>query len=120
MVLNEVLLGMDVLTLLFALVTLVYLKRNREYERLELESGVNALLFGMFFLFIALLITTFVDLGKVYAPVLAQLLPQAQTYVGYLQNISDLALLPLFGVCFLVAVLLVKKHLPRVKKTEED
>ena len=48
MVLDQILLAMDLLTLLFALVTLVYLKRNREYERLELESGLNALLFGMF------------------------------------------------------------------------
>ncbi|MEK6840301.1 MAG: hypothetical protein AABX72_05135 [Nanoarchaeota archaeon] len=120
MVLDQILLAMDLLTLLFALVTLVYLKRNREYERLELESGLNALLFGMFFLFISLIITTAVYFGKAFSTTLELFFPEIQTYLGYLQSVSQLALLPLFAVCFLVAILLVNKHLPRAKKTQKE
>ena len=120
MVFNEVLLFMDILTLLFALVTLVYVKKNREFERLELESGLNALLFGMFFLFISLFITTLVYVEKTFSLALNLILPNAATYIGYLSSVSDLALLPLFAVCFLVAVLLVRKNLPRTKKTIEE
>ena len=48
--LDQILFGMGLLTVFFAFITLLYIKRNREFERLELESGLNALLFGMFFL----------------------------------------------------------------------
>ena len=116
--LDQILFGMGFLTVFFAFITLLYIKKNREYERLELESGLNALLFGMFFLFISIFIDFLVYLDKTFF-IFSAITAQAGTYLGYLVNISNIALVPLFAVCFLVAILLIRKHLPRMKKSEE-
>ena len=60
---------------------------------------------------------TLVYLEKNFHDVIAFSLPEAQTYAGYLLNIADLALAPLFAVCFLVAVLLVRRQLIKEKRT---
>ncbi len=113
---EQAILGIDVLALLFSLATLIYLKRNREYERLELENGLSALLFGVFFLFITLAAHTLVYVEKEFHQAIVVSLPQADVYAGYLLQIIDLALIPLFTVCVLVAVLLLQRQLPREKK----
>ena len=110
---EQAILGMDVLALFFCLVTLVYIKRNREYERMELENGLNALLFGVFFLFISLLVHALVYAEKNFHDTLVLSLPEAATYAGYLMNIADLALVPLFAVCFFVALLFVYRQLAK-------
>lgn len=118
--LDQVLLIINVFTLLFAFVTLIFIKRNREFERIELEGGLNALLFGMFFLFLMALISTLMSAEKVYHIVIVPYLPDAGLYVGYLQTITDLALIPLFAICFFVAVLMIRHALPREKKQQPE
>jgi hypothetical protein len=116
---EQAILGMDVLALFFCFVTLVYIKRNREYERMELENGLSALLFGVFFLFISLLVHALVYAEKNFHDAIVLSLPEAATYAGYLMNIADLALVPLFAVCFFVALLFVYRQLAKEKRADK-
>jgi hypothetical protein len=114
---EQAILGMDVLTLLFVFITLIHIKKSRDFEKVELENSLNALMFGVFLLLIMVLINTFISLDTNFHASLVVMLPEIDTYLGYLMNITDLALLPLFGVCFLVAVLIVRHQLPKEEKS---
>ena len=96
------------------------MKKCRDFERIELESSLNAMLFGVFFLFVAMLSSTMIYLGKVYSASLAAFLPQANLYIGYLGNITELGLFPLFGICFLVAILIAKNPLERKEGAQKN
>ena len=110
---EQAILGINVLTLIFVFITLIYIKKNREFERIEFETSLNALLFGVFFLFIMALINALIYVDKNFHTALASSLPEIETYLSHLVNVMDLALLPLFGVCFLVSVLLARHSLPK-------
>lgn len=108
---EQLILWMDIASLVFIFLCMIFLKKNRDFERLELESSLNVLLFGVFFLFLVTLASTLISAEKLYHVLLVDLLPDAQIYAGYLMNIIELALLPLFSVCFLVAILIARHHL---------
>ena len=113
---DQAILGMGIITFLCALVTLVFIKKNRDFERLELEPGLNVLMFGMFFLFIAVLTDTLVYVEKNFHDAVIAIVPSTPTYLQYLLDIRELFLIPLFAVCFFVAVLLVRRVLMAEKK----
>ena len=105
---EQTLLALDVLSVLFVFLALVFIKKNREFEVIELENSVNAMLFGAFVLFITMGIQVLFFLNVNFASDVEALLPGAERYFEYLNTIVDLGLLPLFSICFLVGVLLVR------------
>lgn len=96
---------------MLALVGLVYLSRNREFELSEMETTINAILFGIFFLFIILVIYTIKNVDVVFHDKIASFVPNISTYLGYLTQITELALIPLFAVCLFISVLLLRDNL---------
>ena len=109
---EQALLGLDIFTLFFAFLSIVALKRVRNYENSAYESNVQLLLFGCFFLFLSSLVRHAQSINASYHDLLASLLPNIDTYLGYFATISNIALLPLFAICVFVAVLLLWHHLP--------
>ena len=94
--------------LLFALGTLIFTVKNREFERGAIENTVNALLFG-FFIMLIMLAIRIVEVAEQLAPeAFAELSPNVSTYISYLVQIETLALAPLVAVCFLVAIVLAR------------
>ncbi|MBI1972789.1 hypothetical protein HYS50_02180 [Candidatus Woesearchaeota archaeon] len=94
--------------LVWALVTVVFTVKNRDFERGEVENTVNALLFGFFIMMIILLIRFLESLNTWKPELLLSLTAEAATYLGYLTQIEILALAPLLAVCCLVAMFLAK------------
>src|SRR3989344_8949600 len=100
MAVETYLLWIDVLVFVALAVAMKFIIKNREFERQEAETTLNALLFGIFFLFLIFLLYLFVDLEAVYRPLLNVSIPNSSVYAGYLMSVVDLGLLPLFAVCF--------------------
>lgn len=121
MVLSQVILGIDIISIILLLATLVFLVKNREFERLEVENTMNVLIFGIFFIFLATLIDTSVYLNSSFSGIFASL-GDVSTYIRYLTLISEVALIPLFAVCFFVGIFLARDYLQGfpIKKEEED
>ena len=122
MVLNETIFAINVVSVIFLLATLIFLVKNREFERLEVENSLNALIFGIFFILLVMLIRTFVSLDAAYKSVTASL-GDVSKYINYLNIISDVALIPLFAVCFFVGIFLARDYLsdfPKILKKEDE
>ena len=100
----------NIVAVMLAIVSLVYLSRLREFEVIHVESSINALLFGVFFLLIILLINTVQSIDAAFHDKLTSFLPEVSTYIGYLTQISELALAPLLAACFLIAVFLAREN----------
>ena len=111
MAVETYLLWIDVLAFVVLAVAMKFIIKNREFERQEVETTLNALLFGIFFLFLIFLLYLFVDLEAVYRSALQASVPNSLTYAGYLMSVVDLGLLPLFAVCFFVSIFLAREHL---------
>jgi len=110
MVSEQIILGADIFSLLFLLLTIVFLVKNRDFERSEFENSINVLIFGLFFLLLNILtsIIKFADLA--FHSTLAKAIPDITTYVTYMITVADVALLPLFAVCMLVGVFLAREN----------
>jgi len=111
MAVETYLLWIDVLVFVALAVAMKFIIKNREFERQEAETTLNALLFGIFFLFLIFLLYLFVDLEAVYRPLLNVSIPNSSVYAGYLMSVVDLGLLPLFAVCFFVSIFLAREYL---------
>lgn len=111
MAVETYLLWIDVLVFIALAVAMKFIIRNREFERQEVETTLNSLLFGIFFLFLIFLLYTFVNLEAVYRTDLKTSVPNSETYAGYLMSVVDLGLLPLFAVCFFVSIFLAREYL---------
>ncbi len=108
---ESILIWMDALAFLLLAVALKFLIKNREFERQEVENSLNAVLFGVFFLFLVFLLYLVIDIEALYHGALASFVPNSATYAGYLTFIVDLGLLPLFAICFFVGIFLAREHL---------
>ncbi len=100
-------------TLFFAVLTLIFTVKNREFERGEVENAVNALLFGFFMTVLITGVRLLESLNEWKPDALAAITSEAGTYVGYLTQIETLALAPLLAVCCLVAMFLAKDLLEK-------
>ena len=97
---------LDVLTLALVVSSLILLVRNREYERSAFENSVNALIFGLLMMAIIKGIDV-LSLSKEAAPNFFAS-TGLEAYVGGMVTVAQVALLPLFAVCVLVAVIFAK------------
>jgi len=101
----------DVAALVFILLSMVFIRKNREYERIDFEKAVNAMMFGFLFLMLVILINVVSGLNTLYPSVLSFLGVDVGNYIENFVNISQIALLPLFGISMLVAVFFAKDAL---------
>jgi len=123
MALDQIILGIDIISVLLLLATLIFMVKNREFEKMEVENSMNALIFGVFFLFLIMLINSIIYLDKSFKAVFAPLGGDISTYMNYLVIVSDVALIPLFAVCFFVGIFLARDYLsefPKTVKKEEE
>ena len=104
---------LNIVTVLFAVLTLVFTIKNREFEKGEVENTVNTLLFGFFITVIIMGIRLIDSLNEWMPDVLVGVTAEASTYVSYLVQIEKLALAPLLAVCCLVAMFLAKDVLEK-------
>jgi len=121
MALSQTIFSIDIISVILLLATLVFLVKNREFERSEVENSMNALIFGIFFILLVMIVNSLVYLQKGYPNVLGGI-SNIDKYLGYLVTISDIALIPLFAVCFLVGIFLARDYLkefPKLEKKEE-
>ena len=121
MALDQVILGLDIISVILFLATLVFMVKNREFERLEVENSLNALIFGVFFIFLVMVINTIIFLNKSYSNVFASF-GDISRYLNYLEITSELGLIPLFAVSFLVGIILARDYLSGfpIKQEEEE
>ena len=119
MVYYESILSLNILALVLVFISLIFLVKQREFEIFDLENSVNAVIFGVFFLFLITLINVIVILGTMYKDLFIDYVVGAETYIGYLVSINDLALVPLFAICFFVGVFLVREYVKEYPKFEE-
>ena len=119
---EQALLGLNVISLLAVFFSLLLMKKNREFEVVEAEGSMNTMLFGTFILFLVIAIQTLFYLALNFTAGVQGAVPDVNTYILYLSRIIDLALLPLFAVCFLVGVLLARDVARKygMKETEEE
>ena len=110
MALETTTLIINIVSVMLALVGLVYISRIRDFEVREVEKSINAIMFGIFFLLIILIIKTITQVDVVFHDKLAGMVPEITTYIGYLTQITELALAPLLAVCFLIAVFLLREN----------
>ncbi len=106
MAIETYVLWMDVITLLFILLSLAFFVKSREYEKSMFEGSMNVLLFGFLIIFLAKIIDILEHVNNLYPSILADY--GLATYVPNMVTISAVALVPLFAVCVLMAVIFAR------------
>ncbi len=104
----QTLFAIDFASVLFILISLIFLAKNRNFETSAMESSVNAIIFGVFFLLLTMAINALIFAEKGYPSTFASI-KNFGTYVTYFMRINDLVLIPLFAICFLVGMYLAKE-----------
>ena len=110
MAIENTLLIVDIVAVMLALVSMIYISRLREFEVRDVESSMNAIMFGVFFLLIILIVNTIQRIDKVFHDRIASFIPEITTYISYLTQISELALAPLLAACFLIGIFLLREN----------
>ena len=111
MIENYILFGVSSLVLILAILILIYLFNERRFERKRIHSGYNVLIFSFLVLVLISLIKAVSSLDNVLHEELIASIPEITKYIGYLSEANNFILLPLFGVCILVAVALFREGL---------
>lgn len=106
MAISSTIFWLDVLTLAFVVLSLVFLIRNREYEKSTFENSLNALLFGLLLMVLIKGIDVLFWSRHVYSDFF--LSTGLEPYIDSMLTVSQVALLPLFAVCVLVAVIFAR------------
>lgn len=106
MAISSTIFWLDVLTLAFVVLSLVFLIRNREYEKSTFENSLNALLFGLLLMVLIKGIDVLFWSKDVYSDFF--LSTGLEPYIDSMLTVSQVALLPLFAVCVLVAVIFAR------------
>ncbi len=106
MAISSTIFWLDVLTLAFVVLSLAFLVRNREYERSGFENSLNSLLFGLLLMVLVKAIDVLYWSEDVYPNLLVS--TGLEPYIDTMLAVSQVALLPLFAVCVLVAVIFAK------------
>ena len=104
MVADQILLTIDVVAAFFLLLTIILVVKNREFERHEFERSLNAFVFGLVILFVAVAGDVLILLVKVYPSILQ--ISKLSSLTVFIRQVIDIALLPLFAICVLVSVFL--------------
>ncbi|MDP3916710.1 MAG: hypothetical protein Q8Q42_00290 [Nanoarchaeota archaeon] len=104
---------LDVVTLALALLSLILLVKNREYEKSAFETSINVLLFALLLMVLVKTIDVLSLIENVYPGVLDAI--GIGDYMGNLVSINSVILLPLFAICLLVAVIFAKDTFSKIE-----
>ena len=89
----------------FLIYTLIVLIKRREYENKRIINSYNVLMFGMFLMALALLLKGlkfgYLSFGERFFDL--------TDYLYLFDVVSNLILIPLFGVSFLVSMMILKE-----------
>lgn len=88
-------------SIIFLILSLIYLLKQRVLEDKRLTQGIDTLLFGLIFLGLFLLVK-----HVEYAGIIFEL---NLSFINTLSHIAGLAFLPLMAICFLVAIIMFKE-----------
>jgi hypothetical protein len=108
MAFNNILLGIDVVTIILMIVSFIFMIKAREYEKSVFEKSINVFLFGLILLIVIKFIDLIVLLEGMYS-LFADSGLDFGIYLDSLINISGAVLLPLFGISVLVAIMFAKE-----------
>ena len=100
--------------ILFFLLGLLFILKNRKFERTDMETAINAIVFSLFLLLVTALISA---LDTIVAAVSLDTAAPLAVYTGYLTGISTLGIFPVAAAALLVAILIVKDRLTPVKSS---
>lgn len=109
MIENYILFGVSSLVLILAIIILIYLFKERRFEKRKIHAGYNALIFSFLVLILIGLIKSVSSLDSVAHEDLVVLVPEITKYISYLLEANNFILLPLFAICMLVAVILFRE-----------
>lgn len=98
---NYIIFGLTVASILFLILSIIYLIKQRILEDKRLTHGINTLIFGLIFLGLFVLVKHIE-----YANIIFGL---NITFMNILLNIASLVFLPLMAVCILVATQIFKE-----------
>ena len=101
MVNQYILFGLYVLSFVFVLLGIIFLKRLKDYENNRLEDGYNALLFGLFCFLLFLLVKVLIYVNRLFLESVS-----LGQYFNLLNSLGFLVFIPLMSVCFVVALIL--------------
>jgi hypothetical protein len=118
MAIENVLLGIDVVTIVLILVSFIFMIKAREYEKSAFEKSINVFLFGLILLLVIRVIDLIDLLDGIYHTSFVNIGFDLGVYMGSLINISGIVLMPLFGICVLVAVLFAKEGFERLDEKQ--
>tara|TARA_Y100000310_G_C20656756_1_gene802371 strand:+ start:1811 stop:2152 length:342 start_codon:yes stop_codon:yes gene_type:complete len=111
MVVENFAFGIEIVTIVLLFFIMVLLVKNREFERVEFDKAVNALLFGFLFYMMVSVINLLQILHVLYPESLGFFGENVEFYVTSLLTASNLVLLPFFGVCLFVSVMFARDAL---------
>lgn len=98
---DYIIFGLTAASVLFLILSIIYLLKQRVLEDKRLSYGINTLLFGLVFLGLFVLVKHIE-----YANVIFEL---NLTFTNLLLNISNLIFLPIMAVCIFVSSLIFKE-----------
>lgn len=98
---DYIIFGLTAASVLFLILSIIYLLKQRVLEDKRLAYGINTLLFGLVFLGLFILVKHIE-----YANVIFEL---NLTFVNLLLNIGNLIFLPIMAVCIFVSALIFKE-----------
>ena len=100
---SYLLLGLYVLSLVFVILGIIFLIRFRDYENKRLLDGYNSLLFGVFAFALFLFVKVVFYFSSIF---------RFRVIFGYMEfliSLSNVVLVPLMVICFLVGIWLFRE-----------
>ncbi len=98
---NYVIFGLTAASILFLILSIIYLIKQRVIEDRILTHGIDTLLFGLIFLGLFLIVKHIE-----YANIVFEF---NISFINILINIAHLVFIPLMAICFLVAIIMFKE-----------
>lgn len=104
---NYFIFGLSIGAFIFILLSLIFIVKEKRFEDKKLKSGINAIIFGLFFLILLIAINLINYADKIFN--LEGFLPSVNIYINYLIQIANLAFILLIAIFFLVAMLIFRR-----------
>ena len=97
--------GLSIASFVFIVLALFFMIKEKKFENKKLKSGINMIIFGLFFLVLLIGINMLYYANEIFN--FEEFLPLI--YINYLTQIADFGFVPLVAVLFLIAMFIFKK-----------
>lgn len=104
---NEILLITSALAFIVLIVAMFYIIKLKRFEDERLMDSINILAFSLFFILMFLGINTLDYLNKSFN--LTKISTNIPNYIQTLNSINNIALIPLFAICLLAGMMVLKE-----------